>query len=241
MDSAREKLVTDNMRFARYMAKKFLNTGIEYEELVSLGYLGLVQAAARFDEDRGAKFVTLAGSCIQNTILQEARRKRYRDSLISASLDAAVIENDRGEPITLGDVIPSEETGYWELEANDWCKNAAESKALTAKERDIMILYLNGLRQQEISNTVGVSQSYVSRLVRKASRKLYRENLVGGVKHMELLDVCAVVTVVCLFLAMMLYEVGMFCTATVLCVVGIICVVLAFCSCASGRRKRKRR
>lgn len=182
MDSARERLITDNMRLVGHMAKKFLYTEIEYDDIVSIGYIGLIHAADKFDESRSASFSTFACNCIAQSILMEARKVRKRNQLRIISIDTIMYKNDDGSTLTLADMLPCEETGYGEIENADWLRSLKETDRLSRKERNVLFLWLNGCRQEDIAEKMGLSQSYVSRLVRKGSRKLYESNLVEGGK-----------------------------------------------------------
>ncbi len=180
MDKAKEKLVMGNMPLVGYIARKFLWTGIEYDELVAAGNFALVKAADRFDGSKGISFSTFAGKCISNGILMEDRKRRRERMYAAASLDANAYESGNGdEPLALLDMLPYEERGYRAAEEADWYMSVEKASFLTEKERQALILLLGGHTQRAAGEKLGVSQSYVSRLARKASRKLYGAGMVG--------------------------------------------------------------
>lgn len=180
MDPVREKLVTDNMNLVHFLAKKFLNTGMEYDDIVSAGYVGLVKAAEQFDEGRGFAFSTFAGRCITNEMLLEARRIRKWKRLKTISIEERVYGNDDGDELKLADMLPCEETGYRSVEDADWRRGLEQTGRLSEKERKALLLWMAGWRQIDITKVTRHSQSYVSRMIRNSARKLYELNLIGG-------------------------------------------------------------
>lgn len=180
MEPARERLITDNMRLVRYMAKKFLYTGIEYDDIVSIGYIGLIHAADMFDESRGANFSTFACNCIAQSILMEARKVRRWNQFETISINTTVYKNDDGSDLTLSDMLPYDEPGYRKCEDADWYLNLKKTARLSDQEYAVMFLWLNGCKQNVIAKKMRLSQSYVSRLIKKGSRKLHESNLLGG-------------------------------------------------------------
>lgn len=179
MDKSKEKLVTDNMPFVGYMARKFLWTGIEYGELVAAGNLALVKAANGFDGSRSISFLAYARQCIKNEILMECRKLRKERMHVAASLDEKVHDSQNGdEPLFLLDMLPCEERGYRAVEDADWYTGLRKTAVLTESERRVLILLIGGYTQKAAGRKMGLSQSYVSRLAKKASRKLYGANLI---------------------------------------------------------------
>lgn len=168
------------MNLVHFLAKKFLNTGMEYDDIISVGYVGLVKAAGLFDENRGLKFSTLAGHCITNEILLEARKIRKWNRIITVSMEECVYSNDDGNELTLSDMLPCEETGYREFENADWVRCLKETDRLSDKERTVLFLWMAGRRQNTIADRLGHSQSYVSRMIKSSARKLYESNLIRG-------------------------------------------------------------
>lgn len=140
MDTARERLITDNMRLVGYMAKKFLYTGIEYDDIVSIGYIGLIHAADMFDESRSASFSTFACNCIAQSILMEARKVRRQNQFETISIDTTVYRNDDGSGLTLSDMLPYDEPGYGQCEDAVWCLDLKKTDRLSNQERAVVFL-----------------------------------------------------------------------------------------------------
>lgn len=175
MDAEREKLVTENLRLAGYMMKHYGDSGIEPEELQSLCYLGIVEAASRFDKSRGTRFSTLACRCMQNNIhgLMRDRKAQKRD-FVTVSL-AKVISSDETR-LTLEDLLFCEDMDLKKIEDSELIRSIKNSGDLTEKERKAVLLWLAGERQDAIGKEIGLSQSYTGRLIRKCARKLYAGN-----------------------------------------------------------------
>ena len=163
MDMTKEKLVVENLRLAGYMAKKFLNTGVEWDELLSLCYLGLVEAATRFDPERG-KFVTIACLMMKHHVLVEMRKRKKR--ILTVSFDAPI---PGCEDLHIEDLLSYEEQGFKRIEQEDLLNGIC---ILPEKEKHCILLWLGNARQTEIARQVGVTQSYVSQMIKSGARKL---------------------------------------------------------------------
>lgn len=173
MDKAKEKLVTDNMAFVGHMVRKFRWTGIEHEELVAMGNYALVKAADKYDAGRGAGFLTFAYRCITNEFLMECRKRKEEKAFALASMDGPAYESDKGgDVLRLSDMLPCVEDGYRLVEERDWRMHLMEGTSLTGKERRVVLLLIDGYTQREAGRAAGVSQSYVSRLAKRASQKM---------------------------------------------------------------------
>lgn len=181
MDKAKEKLVTDNMAFVGHMVRKFGWTGIEYEELVEAGNFALVKAAEKFDAGRGACFLTFAGKCITNEILMEYRKQQKEKMVVVVSMDQHAYESENGgNSLFFSDMLSCEENGYRLVEERDWRMSIEKTAVLTEKERRVVFLLMNGYTQSAAGKEIGASQSYVSRLIKRASGKLSGAQLAGG-------------------------------------------------------------
>lgn len=174
MTVEREALITDNVRLAYHIAGKYINTGIEYEELAQLAILGLVKAARVYKPDRGAKYSTLAAKCAINEILMAYRRDIKK--IPTESLEIPI--NEQGN-IYYSDVLPDENAKPDEIaELNE--TNSELYKALNVlptKKRRIIAMYygLSGAdnkTQQEIADILGITQAHVSRTINTSLRKL---------------------------------------------------------------------
>lgn len=172
------ELVEKNMGLVYYIARSFQKSttgGIEYDDLVQEGMVGLVKAARTFDESRGFLFSTYAGNCIQKEILAYMKRQRKHKRSISINQDI------RG---TDGDGAPMEEIlGYSQKEyENVWKRDLLERciRSLNQSQREIVLLYYGkGLKQKEIAKQLGISQGQVCRIIKRCLEKM-RKILGGG-------------------------------------------------------------
>ena len=170
--AATEKLIEHNLRLVAYIAKKFDSSGIEFEDLISTGAIGLIKAVKTFKVDKNIRLATYASRCIENEILMQIRKigKIKND----VSLDKPLCEDGDGNQLVLADILPCEE---------DVIMQAVDAPAekqlifqfiskLNSRERQIMILRygLMGheeLTQREVALKLGISQSYISRLEKR--------------------------------------------------------------------------
>ena len=178
--SATEKLIEHNLRFVAYIAKKFENTGIEFEDLISVGAIGLIKAVRTFKVDKNIRLATYASRCIENEILMQIRKTSKIKNDIS--LDKPLCEDNDGNQLVLSDIIPCDE---------DVVSQAVDEPAdrqiineligrLNAREREIMVLRygLMGhqeLTQREVALKLGISQSYISRLEKRILNDMRQE------------------------------------------------------------------
>lgn len=168
MDKEKEQLITENIRLAYYVAKRFLNSGIEYDDLVSVASLGLVKAAKKFNQEKGVQFHTFAMRVMTNEILMEMRSIRRREQCVSLFERVLGEEDD----VELLDMIPDEEDKFAIVEEADWlrrkmsCLNERERRVLKAN------LQYQGVAQDKKCVLLGISQSYYSRVVRSARNKI---------------------------------------------------------------------
>jgi len=175
-DKDTEELVTGNMKFAYHIAWKFKNSEISMDELIAIALFGLVKAANAYDEGKGFKFSTFAGTVIQNEILMEIRKLRRHAGI--RSLEEPL--NDDGEnQIMLKDIIPGMEKGFEKVELSDFAETMLD--ILPSKQKQAVELTVcQGLKQEAAAEIVGVSQSIVSRYVKssvEAMRKQYWEGI----------------------------------------------------------------
>ncbi|MBQ3508911.1 MAG: RNA polymerase sporulation sigma factor SigE [Peptococcaceae bacterium] len=177
---ARQKLIEHNLRLVVYIARKFENTGIPVEDLISIGTIGLIKAVNTFDNEKKIKLATYASRCIENEILMQLRRTskmRYE-----VSLDEPLKIDYDGNELLLSDVMGTEEDSiYQHIEKDiDYSLLQTAMSQLTKRERMIVELRF-GLRgkeertQKEVADLLGISQSYISRLEKKIIGRLQRE------------------------------------------------------------------
>jgi len=174
---AKEILIERNLRLVAHIARKYQNSDVEQEDLISIGCIGLIKALDTFDVEKG-RLATYACRCIDNELLMllRSRRKSSRE----VSLFEPIGQDKEGNEICLVDVIEQEQPDIvdrLELERNVSRLGAALQTALTPREaRIIRLRYgLAGtkpLTQNEIGSMLGISRSYVSRIEKKALRKL---------------------------------------------------------------------
>lgn len=172
LTDSQRRLVEENIRLATYVAKRFTGVmecaGLDFDELFSLACIGLCHGARLYDPEV-SKPSTYLCRCCETAILQELRKLRRQAQLVkTVSLDAPVghLENDA----TLGDILEDLNTDV-ESEAIAHMVLSRIEEEATAQEQTVMQLYASGMRQMEIAPIVGVSQSYVSRILAKMRRR----------------------------------------------------------------------
>ena len=181
-DDARKLLVEHNLRLVVYIAKKFENTGVGIEDLVSIGTIGLMKAINTFNSEKKIKLATYASRCIENEILMYLRRSNRLKSEIS--IDEQLNQDGDGNELLLSDILGTEEditSRRLEDEVDQKLLKASISK-LNKREKDIMELRFgfitgNEKTQKEVADMLGISQSYISRLEKKIIGKMKKEIL----------------------------------------------------------------
>ena len=171
---ARTMLIEHNLRLVVYIARKFENTGIPMEDLISIGTIGLIKAVNTFDGSKKIKLATYASRCIENEILMQLRRTSRMRYEVSLDCD--------GNELLLSDVMGTEDDAiYQHLEKDvDYSLLRIAMGRLTQRERVIveMRFGLSGRKertQKEVADLLGISQSYISRLEKKILGRLQRE------------------------------------------------------------------
>ncbi|MGE5379518.1 MAG: RNA polymerase sporulation sigma factor SigE [Methylocystaceae bacterium] len=179
-DSVKGKLIEHNLRLVVYIAKKFENTGINIEDLVSIGTIGLIKAVNTFEPKKNIKLATYASRCIENEILMYLRRNQRTRSEVS--LDEPLNVDWDGNELLLSDVLGTESDAiYRHLEEEvDRSLLWQAMHKLSAREKTIIQLRF-GLSdgsektQKEVADILGISQSYISRLEKRIIKRLRRE------------------------------------------------------------------
>ena len=181
-EQARQSLVEHNLRLVVYISRRFENTGINLEDLISIGTIGLIKAIGTYRLDRKIKLATYASRCIENEILMYLRTMSARKT--EASLDEPINMDGEGNELLLSDVLGTEEdTITRALEENvDICVLRQVLTTLPDRERLIvqMRFGLGGHREQtqkEVAEQMGISQSYISRLEKRILQRIKREFL----------------------------------------------------------------
>ena len=179
-DEAKSALIQHNLRLVVYIARKFDNTGVDNDDLVSIGTIGLIKAINSFKTDKKIKLATYASRCIENEILMYLRRTARLKSEVS--FDEPLNTDFEGNELLLSDVLGmSADTVYGDIEANAEKEQLKEAlKKLSERERKIMCLRfgLSGgeeMTQKDVADLLGISQSYISRLEKKIILRLKKE------------------------------------------------------------------
>ena len=179
-DEAKSQLIQHNLRLVVYIAKKFDNTGVENDDLISIGTIGLIKAINSFKPDKNIKLATYASRCIENEILMYLRRTARLKSEIS--FDEPLNTDFEGNELLLSDVLgTSADTVYGDIESNAEKEQLKEAlKKLSQREQKIMFLRfgLGGgeeMTQKDVADLLGISQSYISRLEKKIILRLKKE------------------------------------------------------------------
>ena len=179
---AKSILIERNLRLVVYIAKKFDNTGIGVEDLISIGTIGLIKAINTFAPDKKIKLATYASRCIENEILMYLRRTNK--TKLEVSIDEPLNVDWDGNELLLSDILGTDEDViYRDIEDEVDRKLLRKAlSALTPRERMIIELRfgLNSesgeeLTQKEVADLLGISQSYISRLEKKIIKRLKRE------------------------------------------------------------------
>lgn len=181
-ENARNKLISHNLRLVVYLARKFENTGVEVEDLISIGTIGLIKGIHTFNPEKNIKLATYASRCIENEILMHLRRTNKLK--LEVSFDEPLNVDWDGNELLLSDILGTEEDViYRDLETEAEIKMLRKAmEKLSVREREIIELRYGYNRknekemtQKEVADLLGISQSYISRLEKKIMLRLKRE------------------------------------------------------------------
>lgn len=179
-ESAREPLIVHNLRLVVYIAKKFENSGVGVEDLVSIGTIGLIKAVNTFCPSRNIKLATYASRCIENEILMYLRKINGMKSEVS--IDEPLNTDWDGNELLLSDVLGSDpDIVNRDIELEDEKNLLTETlEKLNGREKVIMKMRfgIGGEKehtQKEVADILGISQSYISRLEKKIIQRLKKE------------------------------------------------------------------
>lgn len=179
-ESVRSTLIERNLRLVVYIARKFENTGVNVEDLVSVGTIGLIKAVNTFDPDKKIKLATYASRCIENEILMYLRRNSKVKAEISF-YEPLNIDWD-GNELLLSDILGTDNDVVYNLIEDEVDKQLlmVAMKKLSDREKEIVNLRfgLNGQgekTQKEVADMLGISQSYISRLEKRIIKRLKKE------------------------------------------------------------------
>ena len=181
-EEGRKKLIEHNLRLVVYIAKKFDNTGVGVEDLISIGTIGLIKAINTFNPDKKIKLATYASRCIENEILMYLRRNSK--TRLEVSIDEPLKVDWDGNELLLSDILGTDEDVIYKDIENE-VERKLLNKAiahLSGRERTIVELRFglntpdgNELTQKEVADLLGISQSYISRLEKKIMKRLKKE------------------------------------------------------------------
>ena len=174
---ARDKLIEHNLRLVVFLAKKYENTKIDLEDLVSIGTIGLIKGVNTYQNDKNIKLATYASRCIDNEILMYLRKTKKKRSEVS--FEDSLSFDAEGNELHLEDVLGTEEDIVTKQIENELDKYMMYREVAKLNDRDREIIELryglNGkkeMTQKEVANLLGISQSYISRIEKKVIKKL---------------------------------------------------------------------
>lgn len=181
-ENAKKTLIEHNLRLVVYIAKKFDNTGVGVEDLISIGTIGLIKAINTFNPTKKIKLATYASRCIENEILMYLRRNSK--TKLEVSIDEPLNVDWDGNELLLSDILGTDEDVIYrdlETETEKSLLNAAISR-LNPREKKIVELRFGltsedgeEMTQKEVADLLGISQSYISRLEKKIMKRLKKE------------------------------------------------------------------
>ena len=181
-DAAKRVLIERNLRLVVYIARKFENTGIYVEDLISIGTIGLIKAINTFNPEKNIKLATYASRCIENEILMYLRKNQNQRTEVS--IDEPLNVDWDGNELLLSDILGTENDVIYrniEDEVDRMLLSTAMNK-LAPREKQIMVMRfgLNNEKektQKEVADMLGISQSYISRLEKRIIKRLKKEIL----------------------------------------------------------------
>lgn len=179
---AKSVLIEHNLRLVVYIAKKFDNTGVGVEDLISIGTIGLIKAINTYNPDKNIKLATYASRCIENEILMYLRRNNK--TKMEVSIDEPLNVDWDGNELLLSDILGTEEDIIYKDIENEIERKILNRAIDQLSEREKTIVELRfglnssdgvELTQKEVADLLGISQSYISRLEKKIMKRLKKE------------------------------------------------------------------
>lgn len=181
-DEAKSILIEHNLRLVVYIAKKFDNTGVGVEDLISIGTIGLIKSINTFKPDKNIKLATYASRCIENEILMYLRRNNK--TRMEVSIDEPLNVDWDGNELLLSDILGTDEDVIYKGIENEVERKLLMGAVSKLSEREKTIVKLRfglgspegrEMTQKEVAELLGISQSYISRLEKKIMRQLKKE------------------------------------------------------------------
>ncbi len=181
-ENAKQRLIEHNLRLVVYIARRFENTGVNLEDLISIGTIGLIKGISTYRRDKNIKLATYASRCIENEILMHIRKIANQKAEIS--LDEPINMDYDGNELLLSDILGTDDnivTGRLEDDVDLYILRQALQE-LPSREREIIQMRygLGGFQEQtqkEVAQKLGISQSYISRLEKRIMQRLKKEML----------------------------------------------------------------
>ncbi len=181
-DEAKATLIEHNLRLVVYIAKKFDNTGVGVEDLISIGTIGLIKSINTFNPEKNIKLATYASRCIENEILMYLRRNNK--TRLEVSIDEPLNVDWDGNELLLSDILGTDEDVIYRDLENEVEKNMLMKAIDKLSDREKTIINLRfglgnrdgqEMTQKEVAEYLGISQSYISRLEKKIMKQLKKE------------------------------------------------------------------
>lgn len=177
---AKNILVEKNLRLVVYIAKKFENSGVNIEDLISIGTIGLMKAINSYDLEKNIKLATYASRCIENEILMFLRKNNKIKTEIS--IDEPINIDSEGNDLSLADILGTDNDAIFKSVEDDENKKILKKCIESLEDREKIIMKLrygfdgrDELTQKEVADKLGISQSYISRLEKKVINDLKRD------------------------------------------------------------------
>ena len=179
-ENAKQRLIEHNLRLVVYIARRFENTGVNLEDLISIGIIGLIKAIGTYRRDRNIRLATYASRCVENEILMHIRKISGQKTEVS--LEEPINMDGEGNELLLSDILGTDEDVVFrglEEDVDIQCLRLALAK-LPEREKEIVNMRygLEGRReltQKEVAQRMGISQSYISRLEKRIMLRLRKE------------------------------------------------------------------
>ena len=181
-EAAKQKLIEHNLRLVVYIARRFENTGINLEDLISIGTIGLIKGINTYKGDKNIKLATYASRCIENEILMYIRKTACQKAEVS--LDEPINMDYDGNELLLSDILGTDEDQIYRPMEDDVDLAVLRESLAQLPEREQEIVFLRfglygrkEMTQKEIAQMMGISQSYISRLEKRIMLRLRKEFL----------------------------------------------------------------
>lgn len=181
-ERAKQRLIERNLRLVVFISRRFENTGVNLEDLISIGTIGLIKAIGTYRRDKNIKLATYASRCIENEILMHIRK--ISNQKTEVSLDEPINMDYDGNELLLSDILGTDEDMILKPLEDDVELSILRQavKELPKREREIVVMRfgLEGhqeLTQKEVAQKMGISQSYISRLEKRIMARLRKELL----------------------------------------------------------------